>query len=101
MKWGHIMKCKDRLPKVRAYGKIEFWFDHHLRRNAILVECDDPNFPVIVVFRYETAIERVAVEARAARLVERIRAGKVDYRVMSQRVPKDFRWERSYQGNRG
>jgi len=92
---------KGRLPKIRQYGRIEFWSDVHHFKMAIVVECDCPNYPVIAVFRYKNGAEKASAEIRADRLLVRVRSGKVDYRMRSQSVPQEFRWDRTYAGNRG
>jgi hypothetical protein len=93
-------KCGE-LPKLRRWGRIEFWHDRHLRRSAIIVECDDPNYPVIAAFSFHTRVEEVACEQRATSLLDRIKAGRVDYRRLARRVPAEFQWDRAFVGNRG
>lgn len=90
-----------KLPTIRSYGPVAFWSDLHHLRNAVVVECDDPNYPVIAVYKFRVRVERERCQARAARLLKRILDKKVDYRRLAQRVPKDFRWDRNYMGNRG
>lgn len=89
------------LPRLRKFGQIEFWFDQHHRLSAIVVECDDPNYPVIKAFRFETASQRRECETLAAKLIERIRKGRVDYRRLARKVKREFQWDRAYVSNRG
>lgn len=89
------------LPRLRKWGQIEFWFDQHHRFNAIVVECDDPNYPVIAGYRYQTQVQRCECEQLAARLIERIKRGRVDYRRLARRVKREFQWDRAYVGTRG
>jgi len=93
--------ARGALPKLRKFGQIQFWTDHHLRFNAVLLECDDPNYPVIAAFTYTTTAEKAQAREEAAGLLTRVVKGRVDYRIRARRVPKRFRWERQYEGNRG
>lgn len=62
----------------------------------MVVECDDPNYPVIAVFSFGTSEERAQCERRAAALLAQIKAAKVDYRRLATRVPEWARWSRDY-----
>lgn len=90
------VKSKSELPKLRNYGQTEFWYDQHHRRNAMVVESDDPNYPVIAVFLFKDRATKTESEARAKRLLDKIKHHKVDYRVRATRVPVWARWNRNY-----
>lgn len=91
-----MKKVTGRLPRVRSYGPVEFWYDQHHRLNAIVVECDDPNAPVIRAYPFKDNADRERRMKTAQRLLRAIRTGRVDYRKLAQRVPETFRWTRDY-----
>lgn len=57
-----------------------FWWDYRYDPDSIIVECDDPKYPVIKIWLDHS----LASELAARLLIGALREGRVDYRRTAQ-----------------